>query len=319
MNYIVLDLEWNQGSQSPSVSGTPLPFEIIEIGAVKLNNDRVMIDEFSELIKPQIYKTMHYMTGKIIHLKMQELNLAKPFTDVMARFLEWCGKDPVFCTWGPLDLYELQRNMTYYGFKPLSDRPFAFYDVQKLFALEHEENHKRLALETAVDQIGIEKDIPFHRAFSDAYYTAKVFAEIKRDDTLRHYSYDVYSPPKNKESEQVLFFGNYDKYISRTFASKEAMLQDRKVKNCDCYICNQKAQKIVKFFSPTGKYYLGLSKCDVHGFIKVKVRIRKSEDDRYFTVKTRKIITPAEAEEIITRSKKFKNGKRLPTKKEGKK
>lgn len=316
MNYIVLDLEWNQGNASPSVTGTTVPFEIIEIGAVKLNNDRVMVSEFSELIKPQIYKTMHYMTGKIIHLKMNELKDELPFPDVLRNFLDWCGEDPVFCTWGPLDLYELQRNMTYYGFDPLANGPLAFYDVQKLYALEHEENHKRLALETAVDQLGIEKDIPFHRAFSDAYYTAKVFTEIKRDDTLRHYSYDVYTPPKNKESEPHLFFGNYDKYISRTFATKEAMLQDKNVKDMNCYICGGKTSKLVKFFSPTGKYYLGLAKCETHGYMKCKVRIRKSEDDRFFTVKTRKIVSETEAEEIIARSKKVKNSKK--PQKEGK-
>ena len=306
MNYIVLDLEWNQGAESPVKTGEPVPFEIIEIGAVKLNKDKVMIDEFSELIKPQIYKKMHYMTGKIIHLKMQELKNEKPFNEVMAEFLDWCGEDPVFCTWGPSDLTELQRNMTFYGFKPLAEGPFAFYDIQKLYAYEYEPEHKRLALETAVDELNIDKDIPFHRAFSDAYYTAKVFSLIKRDDTLRHYSYDVYTPPKDKESEPHLFFGNYDKYISRTFASKEEMIEDKVVKCTDCYICNEKAQKIVKFFSPTGKYYLAVSKCPVHGYIKTKVRIRKSEDLRFFAVKTRKIISKEDAEDIKAREEKFK-------------
>lgn len=311
MNYIVLDLEWNQGSESPSVSGTPVPFEIIEIGAVKLNSERKMVSEFSELIKPQIYKTMHYMTGKIIHLNMKELRNERTFPEVMKDFLEWCGEDPVFCTWGPLDLYELQRNMVYYGFPALSDGPLAFYDIQKLYALSKNDEKKRLSLETAVDELGIEKDIPFHRAFSDAYYTAKVFAEIRRDDIMRHYSYDVFTPPKDKESEPLLFFGDYDKYISRTFSTKEALLMDKKVKDCSCYICGSKAKKQVKYFSPTGKFYLGVSKCETHGFIKVKIRIRKTEDERYFTVKTRKIVSQEEATGIMERYEKLKNSKKV--------
>lgn len=314
MNYIVLDLEWNQGSQSPSVTGAPVPFEIIEIGAVKLNKDRIMTGEFSELVKPQIYKTMHYMTGKLIHLKMQELTNELPFPEVMANFLDWCGPDPVFCTWGPLDLYELQRNMTYYGFDALSDGPLAFYDVQKLFALEHEKDHKRLSLESAVDMLGIEKDIPFHRAFSDAYYTAKVFAEIKKTDTLRHYSYDVYTPPADRAHEPLLFFGNYDKFISKTFPSREALMTDRKVRDSSCYICKAKTKKIVKYFSPTGKYFLGLAKCENHGFIKVKIRIRKSEQGEFFSVKTRKIVSEEDATEIINRSEKLKKSKKVKEK-----
>ena len=43
MNYIVLDLEWNQGSgQEPEVK--EMPFEVIDIGAVKLNEKRNIMD-----------------------------------------------------------------------------------------------------------------------------------------------------------------------------------------------------------------------------------------------------------------------------------
>ena len=43
MNYIVLDLEWNQGNPAhePEVYG--IPFEIVEIGAIKLNDKKEMI------------------------------------------------------------------------------------------------------------------------------------------------------------------------------------------------------------------------------------------------------------------------------------
>ena len=46
MKYIILDLEWNQ-SGIPEESVKDLTFEIVEVGAVKLNEDRVMVDEFS--------------------------------------------------------------------------------------------------------------------------------------------------------------------------------------------------------------------------------------------------------------------------------
>ena len=86
MNYIIMDLEWNQ-SATTAGANPAIPFEIIEIGAVKLNSDKVMIDEFSALIKPQVYKTMHYMTGKLVHIKMAELKHEQPFEEVMERFL----------------------------------------------------------------------------------------------------------------------------------------------------------------------------------------------------------------------------------------
>lgn len=315
MNYIVFDLEWNQGEGGRVTSERDVPFEIIEIGAVKLNSDKVMIDEFSALIKPQIYKTMHYVTGKLIHLKMQELKFEKPFTEVFANFMDWCGEDYVFCTWGPLDLTELQRNMTHYNIPAFSDRPFAFYDVQKLYALECDESRTRKALETAVDEMKIEKDIPFHRAFSDAYYTAKVFAMIHRTETLKHYSYDVYTPPIDKKHEIYNFFGDYDKLISKAYESRDELLKDRQVRNTNCYLCKSYSRKKVPLFTPTnGKYYLSMAYCETHGFVKTKIRVRRSDDGRYFAVKTRKIISADDANLLSSRYTKIRDGKKSANK-----
>ena len=39
MEYIVLDLEWNQSNTGKEDAVEKLPFEIIEIGAIKLNKN----------------------------------------------------------------------------------------------------------------------------------------------------------------------------------------------------------------------------------------------------------------------------------------
>ena len=113
MNYIVLDLEWNQSTDGrEEVPG--IPFEIIEIGAIKLNGEGVMISEFSRLVRPGIYPKMHQITSRLIHLQMKELERGRPFPEVMGEFLDWCGQENyLFCTWGGSDLTELQRNMRY--------------------------------------------------------------------------------------------------------------------------------------------------------------------------------------------------------------
>ena len=103
---------------------SPVINEIIEIGAIKLNSSRKMIDEFSELVKPQVYHEMHRITSKLIHLQMNQLQQGSFFPEVMKQFQDWCGDDYIFCTWGPLDLVELQRNIRYYGLEPLADGPF---------------------------------------------------------------------------------------------------------------------------------------------------------------------------------------------------
>ena len=199
MNYVIMDLEWNQSSTGEEEVSKVLPFEIIEIGAIKLNDERRMISEFSELVKPQVYHEMHHITRKLIHLQMKQLEQGRSFTEVMEQFRKWCGEDYIFCTWGPLDLTELQRNIRYYGLEPLSDGPIRFLDVQKLFSIAYEDRKSRRALEYAIDYLKIEKDIPFHRAFSDAYYTAKVLA-LMDEKVLGNYSFDVFHLPKDKES-----------------------------------------------------------------------------------------------------------------------
>ena len=47
MNYIVFDLEWNQSPEGKERSDRYLQFEIVEIGAVKLDQNRKPIGSFA--------------------------------------------------------------------------------------------------------------------------------------------------------------------------------------------------------------------------------------------------------------------------------
>ena len=316
MDYIVFDLEWNQSNTGREPEVEDLPFEIIEIGAVKLNNEMKFISEFSQLIKPEVYQEMHYITRKLIHIQMEELQCGKPFPLVMDEFLEWCGEDNIFCTWGPLDLVELQRNMRFYDMKPLSDRPFKFFDVQKLFSLAYEDGKQRRSLEYAIDFLKIEKDIPFHRAFSDAYYTGKVLEKInevelnKDSSIMNNFSFDVFNLPQKKRDEIFTTFDNYAKYISREFNDKSDVLLDKTVMNTKCYICQKNNKRVIKWFTPNGKHYYCVSCCDKHGYMKSKIRIRKSEKGKVYVVKTMKFISTEEVDLIVTKQEKAKEIRR---------
>lgn len=311
MDYIIFDLEWNQSSHPGEVdeNGNTLPFEIVEIGAVKLNENRDMIGEFSELIKPQIYHEMHYITSKLIHLQMEQLEKGKPFTEVMEQFLEWCGEDCIFCTWGPLDLLELQRNMRYYGMEPLSDKPIRYYDIQKLFSIAYEDKKSRRSLEYAIDMLGIHKDIPFHRAFSDAYYTAQVFDMIEDPVVLEKVSFDTFMLPDSKANEVSIHFIDYDKHISRIFTDKSKLLNDKDIIDVKCFRCGRSLKKKIKWFSPNGKHYYTVAYCLRHGYTKSKLRVRKAEGGGVYAVKTSKSISNEDAKQIKEKAKILKGGK----------
>ena len=311
MDCIIFDLEWNQSSHPGEVdeNGNTLPFEIVEIGAVKLNENRDMIGEFSELIKPQIYHEMHYITSKLIHLQMEQLEKGKPFTEVMEQFLEWCGEDCIFCTWGPLDLLELQRNMRYYGMEPLSDKPIRYYDIQKLFSIAYEDKKSRRSLEYAIDMLGIHKDIPFHRAFSDAYYTAQVFDMIEDPVVLEKVSFDTFMLPDSKANEVSIHFIDYDKHISRVFTDKSKLLNDKDIIDVKCFRCRRSLKKKVKWFSPNGKHYYTVAYCLRHGYTKSKLRVRKADGGGVYAVKTSKNISTEDAKQIKEKAKILKGGK----------
>ena len=309
-NYVVFDLEWNQGD-APFVreDGKTLTFEIVEIGAVKLNESREKIGEFSRLIKPQVHTHMHRITGKLIHLSMEDLAKGDKFQDVARDFLEFCGEDVKFCTWGPLDLTELQRNLDFYGMPLLSDRPIAFYDVQKLYSLAYDDGKSRKALEAAVDEIRIPKDIPFHRALADAEYTAKIFRTFG-EKTLTKISFDTYVTPKTKKQEIRIVFDTYAKYISREFLNKEDILKNVDIMSTKCYICKKNIRRKVKWFTPNGKHYYSAAFCDKHGFMKAKVRIKKAENGNLFVVKTCRFISNEDVEEMKKKQHKIKKRQR---------
>ncbi len=312
MNYVVMDLEWNQSNTGKEETVEKLPFEIIEIGAIKLSEDFAMVSEFNELVKPQVYQEMHQITSKLIHIQMKELDRGRSFREVATQFLDWCGDDVTFCTWGSLDLTELQRNMKYYQMEPLSDGPIPYLDVQKLFSIAYEDRRTRRALEYAVDFLKLEKDIPFHRAFSDAYYTAKIFCEIlKKDEQIvKNLSYDVYCPPLTRDREIKVQFDTYMKYISRCFPDKTAAFADREVISSKCYLCHRNLRKKLRWFSVNGRNYECIAYCDKHGYLKGKIRLRRTDEGQVYVVKTTRFITKEEADKLTEKKAHLKELRR---------
>nr|MCR5268543.1 DNA polymerase III [Lachnospiraceae bacterium] len=209
---------------------------------------------------------------------------------------------------GTLDLTELQKNMCYYGMDELSAGPLKYYDIQKFFSLTYEDGKSRRALEYAVDYLHIDKDIPFHRAYSDAYYTAKVFMEIdKKDPAVEKYvSYDVFMVPQSKKEEVKVNFKTYAKYISREFPDKSVALEDKTVSSTRCYVCGRASKKRIRWFSANGKHYYSLSYCKKHGYLKGKIRMKKTEDGNVYVVKTLKLISPEDAVEIWEKQNKLR-------------
>jgi len=183
---------------------------------------------------------------------------------------------------------------------------YAIENVQKLFSIAYEDSKSRRSLESAVDFLKLEKDIPFHRAFSDAYYTARVFDTIleQAPEVLKYVSYDVFQVPPNRDSEIRVQFDTYAKYISRAFEDKTAVMRDREVSSSKCYLCHRNLHKKIRWFTPNGKNYYCLAYCEKHGYLKGKIRMRKTDGGKFFVVKTTKLISEEAAEELADKKKR---------------
>lgn len=285
MNFIVMDLEWNQGKLEDIQEQKRIPFEIIEIGAVKLNEQRQSIDTFQRVIKPRIYPELFPVTQSLVQIQEKELNEGGSFIEVIHEFFDWCGKDYVFCTWGNMDLVELQRNMEYYGVSDILTKAFCYYDAQKLFSLQFEGRKNPKTLEYAVEYFKIKKNKDFHRALYDAEYTAKVFQRLDETIVKTYFSIDHFHNPQDESEEVYVNFGTYSKYISREFETKEEALSDKKIRQMNCFICNRPVKKRLDWFSNNPKNYYCLGYCSEHGYLKGRIQMNKSDNGKRYVIK----------------------------------
>ena len=306
-NYIVFDLEWNQGSAGRDNSSPRLPFEIFEIGAVKLNEQMEKVSEFHRLIKPCVYRQIHHIISEVTHVSAEELEKnGEPFSVVMEDFIEWCGEDYTFCTWGSMDLTELQRNMMYHGLEIPFEFPLLFYDVQKLFSLLYSDGKTRASLDEAVEFFHLQADAPFHRALDDAEYTGKVMAQLDFKKIEEYVSVDYYQLPETEEEEFTLRFPDYTKFVSRIYDTREEVMAEKAVTDMVCYKCRRMLRKKVRWFSYGQKFYLCLAVCPEHGYVKGKIRIKKTEDGFIYAVKTQKLVDETGAEMVINKKEETK-------------
>ena len=180
MEYVVFDLEFNQGfdkTLNKTVSNERCPFEIIQIGAIKLDSHFNIIDTFNSYVKPQLYKSIHPFVGKMTGIKIEDVKDAPTFSQVYKDFKKFVSskKNTVLCVWGTGDLKELFRNITYYDL-PYKSLTKSYINIQH-YASRYFDNPagKSIGLQNAIQILNLEQDKSYHNALNDAYYTAQVF------------------------------------------------------------------------------------------------------------------------------------------------
>lgn len=190
MNYIFLDLEYNQ--DFPVARNKKKPrFEIIQIGAVKTDENLQALGTFNSFISPQLYKKMHPYVQNITGIKIEHLLDAPVFSDVYKQFADFCGEAFVLFLWGKDDMPILYSNVSHYHL--LNDRlPKKYVNVQKHTIEYLKADTINIGLKKAIEALGVETDYDFHNALNDAMYTYKIY-KIVKPEFLEFISYSIKS------------------------------------------------------------------------------------------------------------------------------
>jgi inhibitor of KinA sporulation pathway (predicted exonuclease) len=233
VNYIIYDLEFNQKDKSSNENKTDsimenmlnLPFEIIQIGALKLDADFQTISTFNSLIKPTVHKHIHPHIESLTKITNKKIALCKYFPDVYEDFLEFIGNEEIIlCVWGIVDIKELIRNLKFYNF-PISNIS-KYIDVQK-YASKHlnTPNKARIGLKNAIELLNIPINGEFHDAFNDAHYTAKIFKHIYNTEIIEPSTYAFTSSKRAQKPKETIDIASlirqFEKLYNRKMTEEE--------------------------------------------------------------------------------------------------
>lgn len=281
MNYIVLDMEWNQAFTNKRMVRTPVVLygEIIQIGAVKLDENFQMVDFFKIGVRPQYYVKMHKKVKALTRITNGVFRNGLAFPVALSYFRIWCGEDAVFLTWGSDDMDILRDNMTLHQMSH-KGLPKA-YNLQHIFDAQIAKRGHVMSLKKAMALI----EAPgrkAHDALNDAINTAEICKHLDMEKGLAEYddildSIELSSERVNGpciecvESETL--------YRSKTHALADVALTTFYSKHYDCQVVCEVP------FKQNKMKYIAKGTLASGETVFVRFRFKRMDDDQYQVVR----------------------------------
>lgn len=192
MKLVILDLEWN-GTYSRRLKG--YINEIIEFGAVMVDETLTVVDSFHAFVRPQVGKRISGKIQSLTHLSNKDLEDGVLFMQAVSRFKKWAG-DSVILTWGTSDLLALIENCRY--FCGNGRIPFLKYYMDLQSYCESRLpgiGGMQMGLATCAQLLGIEADeSEHHRALNDSVLSLECFRRLYDHDRFLSMIQDVDDP-----------------------------------------------------------------------------------------------------------------------------
>lgn len=163
-----MDLEWNNSYNKIKKCFVN---EILEIGAVMVDEDLEVIDTFSVIIRSQLIKKLSGRVKNLTHISNEDMCSGVSFQRAVSDFSRWIGgRNCVFLSWGNSDIRVLVDNFSM--FCGMNNVPFLtqYVDLQK-YCQEFivGAGNQQIGLLNAAVQMGIDvSQCCFHRALEDS-------------------------------------------------------------------------------------------------------------------------------------------------------
>jgi inhibitor of KinA sporulation pathway (predicted exonuclease) len=174
MNYIVYDLEATCWQSEYEARGKKQ--EIIEIGALKIDNEGNIDSRFESFVRPVFHPTLTAFCTDLTSITQVDVNQADKFPIVIEDFQDWIGmnddEEYLLCSWGFFDKSALVKNCKLH--KLGGDWAKKHINLKDQYP-RIKGLGRSMGLKRAVENEGFDFDGIHHRAISDAENLAKIF------------------------------------------------------------------------------------------------------------------------------------------------
>ena len=118
MKYVTIDLEMNPLAKEYKAERAICCREVIEIGAILLDENYQEIDSFKTFVKPQFNDVIKPHIQKLTNISNDMVENAPFFEEALQMFCSWCksiGDDILLYQWSESDIEQIRNEMNLKG------------------------------------------------------------------------------------------------------------------------------------------------------------------------------------------------------------
>lgn len=205
--YAVVDLEMCDVPRAKRNKDFSYANELIQIGAVLLDESYNKIDEFVSLVAPEFGCITPYIE-KLTRISRKSVCGAPSAAKALERFADWLPEDTVFIAWSDSDERQIRHEIEgkHISIPKLDALMDNWIDCQKMFS-EKLDSEKIYSLSEALVIGDIFYEDGAHDALVDAQNTAMLFKKLKTEKEFKvnaYYSNEQLQMPAYSPFEELL-------------------------------------------------------------------------------------------------------------------